>query len=324
MGLTPLLEERIVVITRRHLLAGIAGAGAGGLGLAGYAVAESFGLKVASYALTPPRWPAGLTVRLAVITDLHACNPWMPVERIEEIVAITNGLKADAILMLGDFVSGGGIERFATPVPHRDWANALSALRAPFGVHAVLGNHDWWEDYTVQVRGRGPTPAGKALEAAGIRVHENNAVRFSKNGKGFWIAGLGDQWAVYLMRHRNARAVNGIVPRYAGADDLGATMAAITDNAPVVLMVHEPDIFPQVPDRVSLTLAGHTHGGQIRFFGYAPIVPSRYGRRYVYGHIVEEGRHLIVSAGLGCSKIPFRLGAEPEITLVDLGASPSA
>ena len=312
------------MLSRHHLLAGIVGAGGAGVGLGGYALAESFGLKIARYALTPPRWPNGLNLRLAIVTDLHACDPWMSVARIEQIVAITNSLNADAILLLGDFVSGRSIERFATPVPHRDWASALSGLRAPHGVHAVLGNHDWWDSYAVQKRGHGPTPAGEALQAAGIPVYENDAVRLSKSGKPFWIAGLGDQWAVYLERHRKARAVNGVVPRYAGADDLPKAMAAITDDAPVILMLHEPDIFPQVPDRVSLTVAGHTHGGQIRVFGYAPIVPSRFGRRYAYGHIVEDGRHLIVSAGLGCSKFPLRLGAEPEITLIDLGAAAQA
>ena len=70
---------------------------------------------------------------------------------------------------------------------------------------------------------------------------------------------------------------------------------------PVILLAHEPDIFPRVPDRVTLTLAGHTHGGQVRVLGYAPVIPSRYGDRYGYGHIVEDGRHLIVSAGVGCS-----------------------
>ena len=62
-----------------------------------------------------------------------------------------------------------------------------------------------------------------------------------------------------------------------GVDDLPGTLKQVTDDAPVILMAHEPDIFPNVPDRVSLTLAGHTHGGQVRIFGYAPVVPSRFG-----------------------------------------------
>ena len=75
-----------------------------------------------------------------------------------------------------------------------------------------------------------------------------------------------------------------------------------------------------MPSRVSLTLSGHTHGGQVQFFGYAPMVPSRYGNRFLYGHVVEDDRHLIVSGGLGCSILPVRFGVPPEIVMVELGA----
>ena len=87
----------------------------------------------------------------------------------------------------------------------------------------------------------------------------------------------------------------------------------------MILLAHEPDIFPRVPARVALTLSGHTHGGQVRLFGYSPVVPSRYGNRYAYGHIIEDNRHLIVSGGLGCSILPVRLGCPPEIVMVELG-----
>jgi hypothetical protein len=97
-------------------------------------------------------------------------------------------------------------------------------------------------------------------------------------------------------------------------------MSQVRDSAPVILMAHEPDIFPEVPDRVALTVAGHTHGGQVRVLGYAPIVPSRFGDRYVYGHIVEQGRNLIVSGGLGCSGVPIRFGSPPEVVVIELSA----
>jgi predicted MPP superfamily phosphohydrolase len=89
-------------------------------------------------------------------------------------------------------------------------------------------------------------------------------------------------------------------------------------------MAHEPDIFPQVPRRVAVTLSGHTHGGQVRLLGYAPIVPSKFKDRYVYGHIVEEGRHLVVSGGIGCSGLPVRFGSPPEIVVVELGMNAAA
>jgi predicted MPP superfamily phosphohydrolase len=106
-----------------------------------------------------------------------------------------------------------------------------------------------------------------------------------------------------------------------GVDDLAGTLRRVTDAAPVILMAHEPDIFPQVPGRVALTLSGHTHGGQVRVFGYAPIVPSKFGTRYVYGHVVEDARHLVVSGGLGCTGVPVRFGSPPEIVLLELGAA---
>ena len=94
----------------------------------------------------------------------------------------------------------------------------------------------------------------------------------------------------------------------------------MTDDAPVILMAHEPDIFPEVPARVALTVSGHTHGGQVRLFGWSPIVPSAYGNRYAYGHVVEDDRSLVVSGGLGCSILPVRFGVPPEIVIVELGA----
>jgi predicted MPP superfamily phosphohydrolase len=96
-------------------------------------------------------------------------------------------------------------------------------------------------------------------------------------------------------------------------------MSYIRDDAPVILMIHEPDAFPNVSSRVALTLAGHTHGGQVSVAGYAPLVPSRFGQRFAYGHVVEQGRDMIVSGGLGCSGLPIRFGVPPEIVLVELG-----
>ena len=130
-----------------------------------------------------------------------------------------------------------------------------------------------------------------------------------------WLAGLGDQWA--FPRWLQPPGVRRI---HRGIDDLVSTLAMITDDAPLILMAHEPDIFARAPARIALTVSGHTHGGQVRLFGWSPVVPSRYGNRYAYGHIVENGRNLIVSAGLGVSsKMPLRLGAPPEIVLIELG-----
>jgi hypothetical protein len=74
---------------------------------------------------------------------------------------------------------------------------------------------------------------------------------------------------------------------------------------------------------VALTLSGHTHGGQVRMFGWSPIVPSRYGSELAYGYR-RKACDIVVSGGLGCSIVPFRLGVPPEIVLVTMGSSSAA
>ena len=300
------------MISRRSVLQGLAGFAATGLTLAGYAfgIEPRFRLSVTRYRIQPMGWPKGLSLKFAVIADLHAGEPYMPPGRIDEIVAVTNGLGADAILLLGDYAAGYRWQ--SRKVPASKWATLLSPLKAPLGVHAVLGNHDWWDDLDAQRNRKGPVIGRRALEAVGIPVYENDAVRLSKNGSAFWVVGLGDQLALK----------NGVKDgwlQFQGVDDLPGALAKVTDDAPVILLAHEPDVFPVVPSRVSVTLSGHTHGGQVRVFGYSPVVPSQFGNRFAYGHIVEDNRQLIVSGGLGCSYLPVRFGVPPEIVVVEIG-----
>lgn len=299
------------MLTRRSFLKALGLGTVGTLSLGGYAFAlEPLRLRVQSYALAPTNWPASLNLRIAALADIHACEPWMSVERIRRIVDVTNELGADLIVLLGDYCAG---QRFVTGKVHSSqWSAALSHLRAPLGVHAILGNHDWWEDRTAQRTGKGPVFGRVALEDVGIRVYENDAAKLAKGGQAFWLAGLGDQLAL-LPRRKWGRA------HFQGMDDLDGTLAKIDDDAPVILLAHEPDIFPQVPDRVALTLSGHTHGGQVRLLGYSPVVPSRYGNRYAYGHVVDGPREMVVSGGLGLSIMPVRFGVPPEIVVIDLG-----
>jgi predicted MPP superfamily phosphohydrolase len=301
------------MISRRQFFRFIGGLGALGASTAAYGFGEPLlQLRVARYDITPKQWPAGFQLRIAVIADLHACDPWMSLERIEAIVERTNALDADIIVLLGDYVAGH--RRVTRTIPASEWAPVLAGLKAPLGVHAILGNHDWWDDKTVQRDGQGPTVARRALEAAGIPVYENDAQRLSKDGRPFWLAGLGDQLAyVPARRFRPVRRI--------GVDDLAATLRKITDTAPVILLAHEPDIATRVPARVALQLSGHTHGGQVRLFGWSPVTPS--GPKLVYGH-VRMNCDVVISGGLGCSIMPFRLGVPPEIVLVTLGGANAA
>jgi uncharacterized protein len=298
-------------MTRRGFLKLFGGGTLAAIGLGTYAFGVETMLQFKTvYRPKLPGWPQDLELKIAVLADLHACNPWMGLDRIRRIVEVTNAMEPDLILLLGDYVAGTTL--VTSKVTSPQWASVLAGLNAEMGVYAILGNHDWWDDFGAQKRGHGPTIAGRSLMDAGIPILENDAVRLSKDGNPFWIAGLGDQLA-FTARSRYRV--------WKGIDDLPGTIAKVNDDAPVILMAHEPDIFPKVPDRVALTLSGHTHGGQVNLFGWTPLVPSRYGSRYAYGHIIEGGRHLIVSAGLGNSILPVRFMRPPEIVLVELGGA---
>jgi len=285
---------------RRALVAGAALIGLSATASAAYAGAiEPLGLIVTPYALTPPNWPADRKLTITVIADLHAGWPDMPLSHIRRIIDTANALKSDLIVLLGDFKAWYAFR--TTPVADADWAGELARLRAPLGSYAILGNHDWWHDLE-GVR--------RALADVRIPLLENDAVLLGPTGGRFWLAGLGDQIAYQLG-----------YGRFRGVDDLPGTLAQVDTDDPVLLLAHEPDIFPKVPPRVALTLAGHTHGGQIRLpFVWPYYVPSQFGARFAYGHVIEGGRHLIVSGGLGTSVVPARFGVPPEIVHVTLGA----
>ncbi|MCV3207920.1 metallophosphoesterase [Mesorhizobium sp. YC-39] len=300
------------MISRRGFLRLVGGSFFSMVSLSAYAVGIEPMLltHVKRYSLTPPNWPAGLRLRVVALADIHACRPWMTPERIASLVRDANALQPDLIVLLGDYTAS--MRLVTDGVPASEWAQALSGLKAPLGVLSILGNHDWWSDPEAQKAGAGPVVARKALENVGIPVLENDVVRLEKDGHGFWIAGLADQLALLPSQDRDG---------FKGLDDLDGTLAKASDGAPVILLAHEPDIFPKVPSRVSLTLSGHTHGGQVRLFGYSPVVPSRFGNRFAYGHVVEENRNLIVSGGLGFSILPVRFWMRPEILSIELGSA---
>jgi predicted MPP superfamily phosphohydrolase len=287
--------------TRRRVIGGAAGLVAFSAGTtAVYAAAiEPMGVAVTRYAPVLPAWPGDRKLTITVIADLHAGGPDMLVPHVRRIVDTANALHSDVVVLLGDFIATYRIR--TTHIADSAWAAELARLSAPLGTWAILGNHDWWHDLW-GVR--------DALADVRIPILENKSVALGGPAQKFWLAGIGDQLA-HPLGHG----------RFRGEDDLPGTLAQVHGDDPVVLLVHEPDIFPRVPPRVALTLAGHTHGGQIRLPLIWPLfVPSKYGARYAYGHIVEDNRHLIVSGGLGTSILPARLGVPPEIVHITLGA----
>jgi len=236
----------------------------------------------------PLSWPSR-SLRIAILTDLHVGSPFNGIDNLRRVVELTNAQQPDMVCILGDLVIQGVLGgRFVSP---EDIAPELGRLRSGAGTFAVLGNHDGWLD-----RDR----VGRALVANGIRLVEDTAVRVDTAAGAVWVAGVSD-----LLT---------------GPHDLGAALSAVTSDAePLLLLTHNPDVFPLVPDRVALTIAGHTHGGQVRlpWIG-APIVPSRFGQRFAAGHIVEGSRHMFVATGVGTSIIPIRFRVPPAVTILRL------
>jgi uncharacterized protein len=243
-------------------------------------------VRLTRRAVALPQWPEHLDgLRVAVIADLHTGAPYVSPAKVSRVVERVNAEGPDLVALLGDYVDRQVAG--ATGVAPDAVAAALGRLRAPLGVTAVLGNHDWTE---------GGREIASALSGAGIAVLENEAV---PAGRGLWVAGVAD----------------------AGVRDpnLEAALAATPADAPVVLLSHNPDAFPRVPERVALTLSGHTHGAQIDL----PVVrdrltPSRFGARYAGGVFEERNRMLFVSRGIGTSRLPVRFLAPPEVALLEL------
>jgi uncharacterized protein len=209
---------------------------------------EPASLTVVRESISVPGF-AGTGLRIAVLTDLHVGSPFNGIDNLKGVVELTNAQQPDLVCILGDLVIQG--VQGGTFVPPEDIAHELKNLTAKYGVFAVLGNHDGWLDH-----GRVAT----ALAQNGVHVIEEKAVKLDTRSGRFWLAGASDLWT--------------------GRHDVTMALGNVTDSAPIVLLTHNPDIFPDVPSRVSLTLAGHTHGGQVKFplIG-APIVPSRFGQR---------------------------------------------
>ena len=246
-------------------------------------------LVVRESRLELPHRPGSLAgLRVGVMTDFHAGAPHAGPSAIERWVARMNEAQPDIVLLGGDFADAHFL--FGGHMDPEPIAERIAALSAPLGTAAVLGNHDWR-----QFGARMWT----ALTAAGIPVLENDAIAIDAPGGRFHVAGLAD------LRHRRPSAA--------------AALEHVPPGEPVLMLSHDPDLFPLVPERVSLTVAGHTHGGQIALpYVRRAFIPSYYGERYARGHIVEGGRNLIVGAGLGTSGAPVRLFAPPELLVLEL------
>jgi len=227
-------------------------------------------------------------LKIAVISDIHAGAPFINLEKLKKIVELTNKENPDLILMPGDFVIKqvvGG--KFIKP---ELIADVLAKLKSKYGMVAVLGNHDWWYD---------GERVALALENQKITVLENNNRELIINGKSLWVAGVTD-----------------LTTRF---PDIEKALSEIKNENSVLLLSHNPDVFPFVPNRVSLTISGHTHGGQVKLpFVGRLVVPSIHKKLYALGHVHQNNKDLYVSSGIGTSILPVRFGVLPEIEILTL------
>ena len=181
---------RLGMISRRHFLTLTAAtAGAGMIGAAdALAVEPGFSLILKEWTVEHPDWPAAApSLRIGILTDIHAVEPWMSARRIGGIVDQLNAQKPDIIVLLGDYVNGLRRRYCTREVPVAEWMAPLQTLSAPLGVYAILGNHDFWSHQVPDIR--------RAFGKAGIPLLENTALKVSRGRDHFWIAGLKDQLA---------------------------------------------------------------------------------------------------------------------------------
>jgi uncharacterized protein len=236
---------------------------------------------------------AGL--RIVQLTDIHH-GPALSLNYVREVVAATNALKPDLILLTGDYVHRS--PAYIDPV-----VRELSELRASIGVIGVLGNHDWWESVSI---------SRNSFKQAGIPLIDNDRLFVSPDHKlidaapdrGLCIAGVGD----YIEDRIR----------------LDIALRDVPDDMPRLLMSHNPDVAEYPPlvaarTRLDLLLAGHTHGGQIRLplLG-TPMVPSRFGSKYASGLVQGPICPVYISRGIGTTVLPLRFRVAPEIAEIEL------
>jgi hypothetical protein len=223
-------------------------------------------------------------LRLALVSDLHV-GFFLDPDDLAAVVERVVTARPDAVLLCGDLVNQFREECELL-------ARGLEKLRAPLGLFAVPGNHDYYADRSLR-RWR------RAVESVGARVLLNLGVRVERGGSTLWLAGVDD------LRE--------------GTPDLEAALAGREPGEPVVLLSHHPDFFPHAARAgVELTLSGHTHGGQVLLGGRTPLRHTRHG--FWSGRFERGAAQLYVGRGAGVSFLPVRRGAPPELPVIVIGA----
>jgi uncharacterized protein len=266
---------------RRRFLTGTAAiAAAAALGSSGAQVSGTYPFDVVHERaeLAGLRTP----LRIAWLTDLHH-GEFVRTPSVRAWVDTALREAPDVVLLGGDLV-----DQTSGADPDGELFAELARLRAPLGVWAVAGNHD-------HGRYRGIRRFAAHLTGVGIGVLVNRGAALRDD---LFVAGLDD--------YRNGRP------------DLPATLRERPATGATVLVSHNPDVLPEVPTDVGLTLSGHTHGGQVVLPGVGALTTSsRYGDRFLAGWVEGPARGY-VSRGLGVTSIPVRINCPAELTVLDL------
>ena len=220
--------------------------------------------------------------KIAFISDLHYKSLFQK-EELFNLVRLLNEQKADVLFMGGDFHEGCEFipEVFAE----------LAKVKMPYGIYGVLGNNDYEVCYEQGI---------KEMERYGMAVLEHKVDTIYKGKDYILVSGIRNPFDLKK---------NGISP----------TLSLNPDDF-VLLLTHTPDYAEDVSIRnTDLVLAGHTHGGQVRILGYAPIIPSKYGQRFLTGlKYTTSGYPIIITNGLGTSQVNMRLSSPSEIVIIKL------
>ncbi len=265
----------------RRLLKTGAAFGAAGSGAFGYGslVERNHPVVERLKIAMPGLGPAWEGCRVVQISDLHL-EPLHNPELVLRTVAIINSMKPDVIVLTGDYVTHDSRDIMALSAP-------LAGLKARAGVFAIPGNHDVWN---------GASRIAGALRHHGITWLRNNGVPLTDKGDTLWIGGMDSIWG--------------------GRPHIHEALKDRPGEAPVVLLMHEPDYADHVAlaSMPLLQLSGHTHGGQVCLPGGHPIQLPSWGRKYSRG-LYQVGKvQLYVNRGLGCMDVPVRFACPPEIT----------
>lgn len=234
------------------------------------------------------KWNSNLdNLKIAVVGDIHAGKPFFEDWRVKKIVDKINSLSPDIVLLVGDYVNGGW---YQSSMNLEKLASLLSKIKAPLGVYAILGNHDYLYG-AGQIR--------KMINSTNIKLLENSNAKVDTPKGSFYISGIADPLSA---DYSYSQALKGI-----------------GKNSPVIFLSHTPDVFREIPSEASIAFSGHTHGGQVKLPFIGALFSNTFAKvKLIEGEYRNGPKTIFVTRGLGTSRLPVRFLCTPVISLITL------